>query len=184
MIDASQQDTVASVIIPLARYPHLHAGASLREAILLIHEGMAKPEHSGFRRALVLGEDNVLVGIITLPDLLRGLEPDVLRAEPAGAFTGYVAQPGPESGMAEEVFWERTLSEGFGHEPERPVGELVQPVSVTVAPGDTLARALHLMLTEKQLMLPVVADNRVLGAVRMIEIFERVVAALEKTRKP
>jgi CBS domain-containing protein len=184
MNDETPQDTVASLMIPLERYPHLRAEAPLREAIRLIYQGLAKPELSGFRRALVLGKDNVLVGIINMPVLLRGLEPELLRTEPGGAFKGYASRPGPESGMAVQVFWERVFTQGFGPEPERPVGEVAKPISVTVAPGDKLARALHLMLTEKLLVLPVIKDNRVLGVVRLIEIFGRVVASLEKDKKP
>jgi CBS domain-containing protein len=178
MNDETQQDIVASLMIPLVRYPHLRAEATLREAILLIHQGIAKPELSGFRRALVLGKDNVLVGFINMPVLLLGLEPDILRTKPGGSYEGYVSQPGPESGMAVQVFWERVFTRGFGHEPERPVGEVAQPITVTVTPQDKLARALHLMLTERMLMLPVVENNRVLGVVRMIEIYERVVASI------
>lgn len=178
-----QQDTVASLMIPLERYPHLRAEAPLREAIFLIHQGMAKPELSGFRRALVLGQDNVLVGFISMPVLLRGLEPDLLLTKPGGSFEGYVSQPGAESSMAVELFWERVFTQGFGQEPEQPVGEVAQAITATVAPEDKLARALRLMLTEKQLVLPVVKNSRVLGVVRMIEIYERVVKSLGKNKK-
>lgn len=182
-------DTVASLMIPLARYPHLRAEDTIREGIVLIHKGMEKPELSGFRRALVLGDDNVLVGVISMSTLLLGLEPDVLRTEPAGSYQGYVSTPGPESSMAVQLFWEKVFAQGFGDEPGRPVGEVARPVTVTLAPEDKLARALHLMLTEKQLMIPVVQDNKVLGVARMVEIFEKVVARVRavkpgKSRKP
>lgn len=175
-------DTVASLMIPLARYPHLRADATLREGILLIHKGMEKPELSGFRRALVLGDDNLLVGVISMSTLLRGLEPDVLRTEPAGSYQGYVSQPGPESSMAVQLFWEKVFAQGFGDEPRRPVGEVARPVTLTLAPEDKLARALHLMLTERQLMIPVVRDHRVLGVVRMVDIFELLVARVRAAK--
>jgi CBS domain-containing protein len=171
-------DSVASLMIPLARYPHLRADATIREAILLIHQGMAQPELSGFRRALVLEADATLVGIVGMPTLLLGLEPEALRIEPGETYQGYVSASGSESGLAVQVYWERVFIQGFGHEPERPVRDVAQPVTVTVTPEDKLARALHLMLTGKLLILPVVRDDRVLGVIRLIEIFERLVTQL------
>lgn len=184
MNDSSQYDTVAALMIPIARYPHLRTEATIREAIHHIHAGLAQPELSGFRRALVLGHNNVLVGIINMPILLRGLEPHVLRTAPGGPYTGYAAQPEPGHAMAVQVFWEKIFAQGFGNEPDQPVGDVAQPVSVTVTPDDKLARALHLMLTEKQMVLPVVKDSQVLGVIRMIEIFERVVTSLGKSGQP
>lgn len=184
MNDKTPPDTVASLMIPLERYPHLSAEAPLREAVLLIYKGMAQPELSGFRRALVLGKDNVLVGIINMPILLQGLEPGVLRTEPGGPFQGYASHTGAGNGIAVQVFWEKVFTQGFGDEPGRAVGEVAQPLTATVTPEDKLARALHLMLTEKLQILPVVKNNQVLGVVRMIEIFGKLVPRIEKSDKP
>lgn len=184
MNDKTPPDTVASLMIPLERYPHLRAEATIRDAILLIYKGMAEPELSGFRRALVLGKDNVLVGIINMQILLLGLEPGVLRTAPGGPYQGYAAQSGPENGIAVQLFWEKVITQGFGDEPGRPVGEVAHPVTATVTPEDKLARALHLMLTNRQLMLPVVKNGRVLGVVRMIEIFGKLVPLVKRDGTP
>ena len=181
MNSVTQQDTVATLMIPLARYPHIRADAPIHEAILLIHKGLAQPELSGFRRALVLGQDNVLIGFVNMSILLLGLEPDVLRTQPGGTYEGYASKPGSEHGMAVEIFWDRMLNEGFGQEPDQSVGEVAQAATITVTPEDKLARALQLMLSEKLLALPVVKNHQVLGVIRLIEIFERVVQRLAKT---
>lgn len=162
--------TVKDLMIPLARYPHLPASATLKETIALIRKGFEAMEQFGFRRALVLEEGRTLIGTISILDLLQGLEPTLLRADPSRIYQGFLAEEGP----ALELFWDRAFAEGLGEETLKSVGAIARPVGVTVKPDDRLSRALRHMLTENALVLPVVEEGRVLGVIRLVDIFNEV----------
>ncbi len=173
--------TVDALMIPLSRYPHIPATATLKEAIALIRSGFDVTEQFGFRRALVLGEGHTLKGIISITGLLRGLEPQLLRATPGRSFQGFVG----DEGTALELFWDQVFAGGLREQALKLVGSVVRPIRATVRPGDRLSRALRLMLEEDAPILPVVEGDRVLGVIRLVDIFNEVATlVLEGTGGP
>jgi CBS domain-containing protein len=176
------QRVAGDLMVPIERYPHLPASASLREAVAAIRRGMTEAEGSGFRRVLVLDERGGLAGILTIPALLKALEPKSLKTGPAPVAQGYAAIADPEAGFALELYWERVLDGAAVPDLERTAGALVQPARATVTPDVRLARALGLMLAHETPMLPVVALGRVVGALRLVDVFDRVAAVLLEER--
>jgi Mg/Co/Ni transporter MgtE len=174
---------VSEVMVALERYPHVLSTTTLREAIALIRRGMEKVELSGFRQALVLDERQALSGMITVHALLRGLEPKTLLAAPHELAPGYAAAASPTD-VALEVFWDKVFASGFHHdEPDKPVGAIAAPVPAVVAPGDSVSRALSLMLARHAAVLPVVEEGKVVGVVRIWELFDRVAKIIRKGKK-
>lgn len=175
---------VNEVMVALEHYPHVLATTTLREAIALIRKGMEKIELSGFRQALVLDERQALVGMITVHALLRGLQPKTLLAAPHEVAPGYAAAASPTD-VALEVFWDKAFTTGFHHdEPDKPVGAVAAPVPTVVGPGDSVSRALSLMLSHNVAVLPVVEAGKVVGVVRIWELFDRVARITKKEKKP
>lgn len=156
----------------LVLYPHIQASATLTEAVTLMAEGAHTNELREFRHALVLGAEGELVGIISLVGVLRGLEPSLLHATPGRDYQGFVA----EEATALELFWEQVFAKGLKEASSVQVGEAAHSIQTTVAPGDSLSRALCLTLEEDLPILPVVEGGRVIGVVRLIDIFIEVAA--------
>ncbi len=163
---------VQEVMIPLQDYPHIPHWFTLRQAVAIVRESAIK--YAGVfepRAVLVFNEKYQIVGLLTLRDLLKGLEPgflkesDLVRVDPELAI------------VMGDLF-----GPGMKKQAERPVSEVMGPIKVSVKPDDSLAKALFLMIHENVGMMPVIGDNRVLGMVRLTDLFLEVSQAiLEKT---
>jgi signal-transduction protein with cAMP-binding, CBS, and nucleotidyltransferase domain len=71
---------------------------------------------------------------------------------------------------------------GMKKQAEKPVSEVMGPIKVSVQADDSLAKALFLMIHENVGMMPVMDGSRVLGMVRLTDLFLEVSQAiLEKT---
>lgn len=165
---------VAAFMIPLEQYPVVSASTPLGDAVAAIRKGMAQPALSGFRRVLVVDEAGSLVGTAAMSELLRGLEPGILRTTPEGVAQGFATPFSGDSGVGSELFWDKTFEEGFSQPPTRSVSEVARPITVTIGPTEPLARALQRMLQHDREILAVVDDGKVLGVVRLVDIFDRI----------
>jgi CBS domain-containing protein len=110
---------------------------------------------------LVFDEKYGLLGILTLKDIVRGLESDIL-GEPGGAALSWKDLVGPE----------------LKKQAQKPVSEVMSPFKVTVAGSDSLAKALSLMLQENVERIPVLEDNKVAGLIRLTDLFKEISGAL------
>jgi CBS domain-containing protein len=159
-------------MIPLQDYPHIPHWFTLRQAVAMVRESALKyPGTLQPRAVLVFNEKYQIVGMLTLRDILKGLEPgflkesEVIKADPALAM------------VMGDLF-----GPGMKKQAERPVGEVMSPIKVSVRGDDSLAKALFLMIKEGVGLMPVIDDNRVLGMVRLTDLFLEVSQAiLEKT---
>ena len=74
---------VKDLMIPLEDYPHIPYWFTLRQAMAIVREAAIKFEGQFETRAvLVFDEKYQLMGILTLRDVIRGLEPRVLQKSP------------------------------------------------------------------------------------------------------
>ena len=163
---------VREVMIHLQDYPHIPHWFTLRQAVAIVRESAIK--YAGVfepRMVLVFNEKYQIVGLLTLRDLLKGLEPGFLKESEL-----------IKSDPALAVVMGDLFGPGMKKQAERPVSEVMSPIKVTVGPDDSLAKALFLMIHENVGMMPVIGDNRVLGMVRLTDLFMEVSqAVLEKT---
>lgn len=163
---------VREMMIPLQDYPHIPYWFTLGQAVALVRASAL--EHAGTfepRMVLVFDEKYQIVGILTLRDILKGLEPaflkesDLVKTDPTLALVmGDLFGPDMEK------------------QAQRPVSEVMSPVKVSVNADDSLAKALFLMVKENVGMMPVMDEHRVAGMVRLTDLFLEVSQAiLEKT---
>ena len=76
----SYQKTAEDLMIPLEDYPHIPYWFTLRQAMAIVREATVKFEGSFEPRAvLVFDEKYQLMGILTLRDIIIGLEPKFLQ---------------------------------------------------------------------------------------------------------
>jgi CBS domain-containing protein len=158
----SFEKIVKDLMIPLEDYPHVPYWFTLNQAVIIVREAAIKFEGSFEPRAvLVFDEKYGLLGILTLKDIVRGLEGEILRG-PGGAALSWKDLVGPE----------------LKRQAQKQVSEVMSPFQVTVASGDPLVKALSLMLQENVERIPVLEDNKVAGLIRLADLFKEISGAL------
>jgi CBS domain-containing protein len=162
----SGQKTAKELMIPLEDYPHIPYWYTLRQAMAIVQEATLKFEGAfELRAVLVFDEKYQLMGILTLREIITGLEPKFLQE------TGLVKG---DPNLA--VF----LGEFFGpkmkEQSQRPVSEVMSPINVTVDAGDPITKPLYLMLKETVGLIPVMQGEKVVGMLRLSDLFGEISA--------
>ena len=153
---------VKDLMIPLEDYPHIPYWFTLNQAVIIVREAAIKYEGSFEPRAvLVFDEKYHLLGILTLKDIVRGLEADLL-----GGFGGSA------------LSWQELVGLKLQEQAEKQVSEVMSPFKVTVSISDSLVKALALMLQENVERIPVLEGDKVVGLIRLADLFKEISGAL------
>jgi CBS domain-containing protein len=157
----SYHKTAKDLMIPLEDYPHIPYWFTLRQAMAIVREAAIKYEGQFEPRAvLVFDEKYQLMGILTLRDIIRGLEPRFMQE------TGLIkGDPGLTVLMGD--FGGAKMKE----QSQRPVSEVMSPIKVTIQGADSIAKAIFMMVKEDVGMMPVMQDSKVAGMVRLSDLF-------------
>jgi CBS domain-containing protein len=156
--------TIRDIYIPLAEYPHIRDTAILRDAYAVLHDAYKTGKR--FRRMLVLDAHDQLVGVLGIRDLLRGVFPDYLRTGEHHHFQG--AQPDVP---ALTLIWQETCATQCKEAARKPISGFMGAVPDTVKLSDPITLAAYLMVIHDTSMLPVVDGSKVVGVVRIIDVF-------------
>jgi DNA-binding NarL/FixJ family response regulator len=155
---------VKDLMIPLEDYPHIPYWFTVRQSMAIVREAAIKFEGSFEPRAvLVFDEKYQLMGMLTLRDIIKGLEPKfakdagLVKADPSLA-----------------VLMGDMFGPGMKEASQKPVSEVMSPIRVTVNGEDPITKALFLMIQENVGMMPVLLDNKIVGMVRMNELFKEI----------
>ena len=164
----SYNKKVKDLMIPLEDYPHIPYWFTLRQAMAIVREASIKFEGSFEPRAvLVFDEKYQLMGMLTLRDIIKGLEPKF--AKDAGLIK---ADPNLAVLMGD------MFGPGMKEASQNPVSEVMSPIKVTVNGDDPITKALFQMILENVGMMPVLLDKKVVGMVRMSELFKEISAVV------
>jgi len=162
------QKRVKDLMIPLEDYPHIPYWFTLRQAMAIVREAAVKFAGSFEPRAvLVFDEKYQLMGILTLRDIIKGLEPKFLqetaliKADPSLA-----------------VFVGDLFGPNLKEQSQKPVSEVMSPIKVTVQAGDPVVKALFLMIHENVGLMPVMQEGKVVGMVRLSDLFGEISQAV------
>jgi predicted transcriptional regulator len=63
---------------------------------------------------------------------------------------------------------------GMREASQKPVSEVMSPIKITIAGGDSIAKAVFLMIKENVGMMPVVQDSKVAGMIRLSDLFTEI----------
>jgi CBS domain-containing protein len=155
---------IKDLMIPLEDYPHIPYWFTLRQAMAIVREAAIKFEGSFEPRAvLVFDEKYQLMGMLTLRDIIRGLEPKfakdsgIIKADPNLA-----------------VLMGDMFGPNMREQSQKPVSEVMSPIQVTVNGDDPITKALFLMIQGNVGMMPVLLEKKVVGMVRMNELFKEI----------
>jgi CBS domain-containing protein len=152
---------VKDLMIPLEDYPHIPYWFTLRQAMAIIREAAVKFEVSFEPRAvLVFDEKYQLMGILTLRDIITGLEPKFLQE------TSLVKMDPSLTVLLGDFFGPKMKEQS-----QRAVSEVMSPIKITVNAEDPITKPLYLMIKENLGLIPVMQRGRVVGMVRLSDLF-------------
>ena len=153
--------TAADLMIPLEDYPHIPYWFTLRQAMAIVRETAIKFEcHFELRAVLVFDEHYQLLGILTLRDIIKGLEPRFMQE------TGLVKG---DPNLA--VFMGDLFGAGLQEASQKPVKDVMSPIKVTIQGSDPVAKAVFLMVKENVGLMPVIQEGKVAGMLRLSDLF-------------
>ena len=149
---------VKDLVIPLSEYPHMPYWATLKEAIVQLNVAYETGHHT------VLGFDEAykLVGMLSQKDILRGLEPKFAQHYEAGV----------------PIAWDDLLKAGSEKRLEGPIKEFMSEVSAKLDAEDSILKASHIMLQKDTFLLPVMEEEKLIGVVRMGDLFHEITNAV------
>ena len=148
------------LLIPLSEYPHMPYWGTLREAIAQLNLAYETGHHT----VLVFDEAYKLVGILSQKDILRGLMPK---------FAEHYEQGVP-------VFWDDLLASGSQKRLSLPIQDFMSRVKATGETEDSILKAAHIILEENTYLLPIMESGKLIGVVRMGDIFQEITNAVLK----
>src|SRR5512141_1712469 len=132
------EQKVKDLMIPLEDYPHIPYWFSLRQAMAIVREAAIKFEGSFEPRAvLVFDEKYQLMGILTLRDIIKGLEPRFLHE------TALIKADPSLTVLMGDLF-----GPGLKEASQKPVSEVMSPIKVTIQGNDPIAKAVAVMIQE------------------------------------
>jgi CBS-domain-containing membrane protein len=149
------------LMIPLEDYPHIPYWFTLRQAMAIVREAAIKFEGTFEPRAvLVFDEKYQLMGILTLRDIIKGLEPKFLQE------TALVKMDPSLTVLLGDFFGPKIKEQS-----QKPVSEVMSPIKVTVNADDPVAKPLYLMIKENVGLIPVMQGGKVVGMLRLSDLF-------------
>jgi CBS domain-containing protein len=160
----SNDKKVKDLMIPLEDYPHIPYWFTLRQAMAIVREASIKFEGTFEPRAvLVFDEKYQLMGMLTLRDIIKGLEPRFMHE------TALVKADPNLSILMGDLF-----GPGMREASQKPVNEAMSPIKVTVQGNDPIAKAIFLMIKEGVGVMPVIQDSKVAGMIRLSDLFTEI----------
>jgi CBS domain-containing protein len=159
---------VKELMIHLEDYPHIPYWFTLRQAMAIVREAAIKFEGTFEPRAvLVFDEKYQLMGILTLRDIIRGLEPRFLKE------TELIKMDPSLTVLMGDLF-----GPGMKEQSQKPVSEVMSPIKVTVDANDPIVKALYLMIKENVGLMPVMDAKKVAGMIRLSDLFNEISKAV------
>lgn len=173
----SSDKQVKELMVNITEYPHIPYWMSVRDAISMIHSAYDETPGLGeYRLVLVFDEKYQLRGVLTLKNLLTGIEPRFLRKDEKSRYQGLTHAD--YASLATLV--EGTFSARCKEEATKPVSEVMIPIRATVDVNDSVAKAAFIMLQADVDLVPVMDGEKVAGVLRMSDVFHELTKIILK----
>lgn len=168
---------VKDLMLDVFEFPHIPHWFSLRQSIEIIKRTVIESDKC-IRPVVILVFDEKynLLGTLTHINILKGLEPGFLKSTTK-------AQVPSEDEVGLAVLWDTLFTSGSKELVEKPVSDVMVPAKFFVDQEDPITKAAYLMLRHDLVLLPVLENKKKLvGVVRMIEVFEELSNAILSQR--
>lgn len=161
------------VMIPLDQYPHIPYWFTLRQAMVEMEKSdlLVEGRQSLPRVVLIFDERYELMGMVRRRDIMRGLEPQVLKKRPLDDRRRMFSAE--HADHLEEQSYEAILA-GVIEQAESSVGDIMLPIEHTVDFHDHIFRVVYEMNASDLSLLPVIHDGQVVGVIRSVDVFREV----------
>ncbi|MFH2123370.1 MAG: CBS domain-containing protein [Pseudomonadota bacterium] len=161
---------VRDVTIPLDRYPHLNENQTLQDAITEIRSfAVGEKDRIRYSCLLIVNDRNQLVGRVTLYDLFHGLAPRLVEASKVEKFEGKNIDFPNLAILMEDSFFSDCKQQS-----RKKISEFMSEIPLFIKAEFPLFKALVIMLNTGNSILPVIDDDKIVGVVRMEEIFAEI----------
>ncbi len=166
-------------MVPLEEYATVSETATLREAILALEKAQMTldPSRHKHRAILVLDESGKVVSKITMKHILIALEPNYGKVEGTGVLERSGFSPDLIRSMLENnALWTEPLQFFSERAAKLKVGDIIHAPSEDeyIDENATLGEAIHQMIVYPYLSLLVTAGDKVLGILRLSDVFTKV----------
>lgn len=167
-IDARSEKVAGNVMIPLDSYTQVGEGDTLRDCIRKLKESSEKMVSSGrimetgHRSVLVTAAGGVVVGILTIKDVLDALRP------------AYLSHPKPsmaDSLQWSPLFWTGMFTSQVKALADKKVSSIMSETPPTVDYEDNLMNVVETMFEQEARRVVVMKDGHAAGVVREQELF-------------
>ncbi len=160
---------VKDVMVGIFEYPHIPYWFSINQAVRIVKVSfITTKKYPEPMAVLVFDEKYNLMGMISLKDILRGLEPKYLKA-----ITKAQVPEENESDLA--IIWDKLFDKDAKVMAEKPVSEIMTPAKYFVEPDDPVTKAAYMMVHHDLILLPVLENKKkFVGLIRMVEIFDEI----------
>ena len=155
---------VKDLMIPLEDYPHIPHWFTLRQAMAIIREAAVKCEGAFEPRAMLVFDDKYqLMGILTIRDIITGLEPRFLQE------TSIVKMDSDQTVLTGDF-----LGPNLKENSQRLVSEVMSPIKATVDGNAPVLKPIYLMIKENVGLMPVIQAGKVAGMIRFSDLFNEI----------
>ncbi len=152
------------IVIPLNDYPHMPYWATLEEAVVLLNFTY----DTGHNTLLVFDESYRLLGMLNQRKILTGIQPRFAKSSP-GRIT---------------IEWEELIASSIPQQLKKPIKDFMSPINTIVDVEDHILKVAHLMLNKSGInLLPVKESEKVIGVVRMHDVFHEITGFILKAKK-
>ncbi|WP_347490690.1 CBS domain-containing protein [Desulfoscipio sp. XC116] len=153
---------VSDIMIPVRNYKVVSHSCTVADAVKVLHRGFYQHGNiggQGHRSVIVSDDYGDPLGMVTFRSVLQALEPFFARAD----------------NLSVPTFWEGLFTERCVSEAQKNIKDIMHPINViALDTNDTLIKAVHAMIKHKLGTLPVKKNNRLVGMVRVNELFAEV----------
>ncbi len=165
---SAEKETVRDIMIPLAGFPCMKESGTVQEAIEQLRSfcpiGSSGP--CGFSELMVVDDQGGLVGRVTQQGILRVLFSTLLEPVDIKKFEGKTAEYSDLATLLSGVI----VKEGVNHlnaSLTRVIEKGIRAVSADI----DLIHAMAVMVICKETVLPVEKDGKLVGVVKLAEVF-------------
>jgi CBS domain-containing protein len=178
---------VRDIMVPLEEYATVPEEASLYEAVVALEEAQERFERKRYehRAVLVYDQRHDIVGKVSQLDLIKGLEAgyrnigDLKGVTHSGFSPEFI-----RSMMKKYELWQRPLDEICG----KAAHIKVKDIMATPTEGEyvdaesSLNEAIHLLVMGRHQSLLVLAENSIVGILRLSDVFSEICRQIKACR--
>ncbi|MBC2693833.1 MAG: CBS domain-containing protein [Desulfobacteraceae bacterium] len=154
---------IKKLLIPLTDYPHMPYWATLEEAIVLLNFA----HESGYHTVLVFDEFYKLLGMLDGREILRVINPKFKKLSPDKVSSK----------------WNDIINSANDNQFKKPIKDFISPFNMMVESTDHILKVAYLLLQHNLDIIPVKEAGKVLGVVRMHDIFHKITGSILQSEK-